>query len=138
MKKGFSITEVVVMLVVFAVLLGLAVPKFMQVVHKAQEGSTKHQLVRVRNAIAVYYGEHQGMYPTDDLSSLIPEYLESIPKAYIPGMVASNHVSTGNFEQSFTKKGGWSYVNDPSDPHFGDFFVNSDKYDSYGNVWRNH
>ena len=138
MKKGFSITEVVVMLVVFAILLGLAVPKFMEIVHKAQEGSTKHKLMRVRNAIAVYYGEHQGTYPTDDLKSLVPEYLEAIPEAYIPGIGPSNHVSTGNFEQSFTKTGGWAYVNDPSDPHFGDFFVNSDTTDSYGKVWMQH
>lgn len=138
MKKGFTGIEVVVMLVVFLVLLGFTVPKFMALVEKAQEGSTKHNLVRVRNAIAVYYGEHQGMYPTDDLTSLVPHYLEKMPKARVPGYLPSDHVSAGTFEQSFTKEGGWAYVSDPSDPRFGDFFVNVDKEDSYGKAWMTH
>ena len=138
MKKGFTITEVVVMLIVFAILLGFTVPKFITLVHKAQEGSTKHKLVRVRNAIAAYYGEHQGLYPTDDLSSLVPQYLEKIPQARIPGYPPSSKVTTGNFEQSFTNEGGWSYVNDATDPRFGDFFVNVDAQDSYGKTWMSH
>lgn len=138
-KKGFSITEVTIMLVLFVVLLCFAVPKFTHLWHKAQEGSTKHQLVRVRSALAVYYGEHQGMYPTEDLeSSLVPQYLEKMPKARIPGMLPSSHVSMGNFEQCFTKEGGWAYVSDPNDPRFGDFFVNTDKEDSYGKSWMTH
>ena len=54
MKKGFTITEVVVMLVVFAVLLGFTVPKFITLVHKAEEGSTIHKLVSVRKSISSY------------------------------------------------------------------------------------
>ena len=138
MRKGFTNTELIIVIAVFAVLLFFTVPKFMLLLHKAQEGHTKHELVRVRSAIAAYYGEHQGMYPTDDLSSLVPAYIEKIPQAKIPGFEPSSHVSTGNFEQSFTKTGGWAYVNDPKDPHFGDFFVNADMKDSYGKEWHSH
>jgi len=138
MKKGFTITEVVVMLVVFVILLGFTIPKFMTLLHKAEEGSTKHKLVRVRSAIAAYYGEHQGIYPTDDLTSLVPQYIEAIPQARVPGYTPSSHVTVGNFEQSFTGEGGWSYVNDSSDPRFGDFFVNVDAQDSYGKPWMSH
>ena len=138
MKKGFTVTEILITVVVFALLLGFTVPKFMTLVHKAQEGSTKHQLVKVRSAIAAYYGEHQGNYPTDDLSSLVPMYIEKIPQATIPGYEPSAHVSAGSFEECFTKTGGWAYVNDPSDPRYGDFFVNSDKEDSYGKAWNTH
>ena len=135
MKKGFTVVEVVVTLIVFAVLLGLTVPKFITLVHKAREGSTKHQLVRLRSAIAAYYGENQGMYPTDDLRSLVPTYIEAIPQAQVPGLKPSAKVSAGSYETAFTKTGGWAYVNDPADPRFGDVFVNSDKEDSYGKVW---
>ena len=138
MKKGFTITEVVVMLGVLAVLLGLTVPKFMTLVHKAQEGSTKHKLVQVRSAIAAYYGEHQGMYPTDDLSSLVPTYIEQIPPVRVPGYPPNSHVSNGTYEQAYTKTGGWAYVSDPQDPRFGDFFVNVDRHDSYGKHWTTH
>jgi type II secretory pathway pseudopilin PulG len=138
MKKGFSNTELIIVILVFATLLFFAVPKFLLLVHKAQEGHTKHELVRVRSAIAAYYGEHEGVYPTDDLSSLVPAYIEKIPQAKVPGFEPSNAVSTGNFEQCFTKKGGWAYVNDPKDPRFGDFFVNVDARDSYGREWQSH
>ena len=138
MKKGFTVTEVVVMVVVLAILLGLSVPKFMALAHKAAEGSTKHKLVQLRSAIAAYYGEHQGMYPTDDLSSLVPQYIEQIPQARVPGYGPNSHVSNGTYEQAYTKTGGWAYVSDPQDPRFGDVFVNVDKYDSYGKHWTMH
>lgn len=138
MKKGFTVTEVAVTVVLFAVLLGFTVPKFLTLVHKAQEGRTKHALVQVRSAIAAYYGEHQGIYPTDNLQSLVPAYISAIPEALVPGYPATAHISTGAFDQAFTNTGGWAYVNDPADPRFGDFFVNSDKEDSYGKPWYTH
>ncbi len=138
MKKGFTLTEVIVMLVVLAFLLGFTVPKFMILVHKAKEGRTKHQLVQMRSAIAAYYGEHQGMYPTDDLSCLVPAYIEKIPQVTVPGYAPTSHVSTGTYEEAFTKTGGWAYVNNPEDPRFGDVFVNVDEHDSYGKHWTTH
>ena len=138
MKKGFTVVEVAVTLIVFAVLLGLTVPKFITLVHKAREGSTKHQLVRLRSAIAAYYGENQGVYPTDDLSSLVPKYIEAIPPADVPGFKPTNKVTSGTYEQAFDKTGGWAYVNDPADPRYGDFFVNTDQEDSYGKPWNTH
>ena len=110
MKKGFTLMEIAVVVVILACLIGFTVPKFMTLMHKAQEGSTKHQLMRVRSAIAAYYGENQGRYPTDDLSCLVPQFIEQIPPAQVPGYAATSHVSTGSFEQAFTKTGGWAYV----------------------------
>ncbi|MBR4591693.1 MAG: hypothetical protein IKO35_00600 [Elusimicrobiaceae bacterium] len=138
MKKGFTVTEIIVIVVILAGLFIFTVPKFMSLVHKAQEGSTKHQLMRVRTAIAAYYGENQGRYPTDDLSSLVPQFIEKIPQARLPGHAPTAHVSTGNFQTAFTKTGGWAYVNDPTDPRYGDFFVNLEDEDSYGKPWYTH
>ena len=138
MKKGFTVTEVIVIVVILAGLFVFTVPKFMTLVHKAQEGSTKHQLMRVRSAIAAYYGENQGRYPTDDLSCLVPQFIEKIPQARVPGYAPTAHVSAGNFQTAFTKTGGWAYVNDPEDPRYGDFFVNSEQIDSYGKPWHTH
>ncbi len=138
MKKGFTVIEIVVTLLVFALLLGLTVPKFITLVNKAREGSTKHQLVRLRSAIAAYYGENQGVYPTDNLTSLVPTYIEAIPQVNVPGLPKTNKVTAGTYEAAFTKTGGWAYVNDPADPRFGDVFVNTDKEDSYGKAWNTH
>ena len=133
MKKGFTITEIAVVIVVLALLTGFTVPKFITLLHKAEEGSAKHKLVQVRSAIAAYYGEHQGVYPTDDLSSLVPQYIEKLPSVKVPGYAPSAHVSTGTYDEAFTKTGGWAYVNNPEDRRFGDFFGNVDHWDRYGN-----
>lgn len=138
MKKGFTLLEILITLVLFGVLLGFTVPKFISLVHKSQEGSTKHELVKLRSAIAAYYGENQGVYPTDDLGSLVPRYIEAIPQAHVPGMEPTNQVTAGSYEAAFTQKGGWAYVNDPADPRFGDVFVNTDREDSYGKAWHTH
>ena len=138
MKKGFAAIEIVIATVVFAVLLGLTVPKFIGLVHKAKEGTTKHELVRLRSAIAAYYGEHQGVYPTDDLSCLVPDYIEAIPQTRVPGFAPSAQVSVGNSQTALTGTGGWAYINDPSDPRFGDVFVNTRRADSYGKAWHTH
>lgn len=138
MKKGFTVLEIMVTAVIFAVLLGLTVPKFIALVHKAREGSTQHHLLRLRSAIVAYYGENQGVFPTDNLSSLVPAYIEAIPVADVPGVPPSAQVTAGTYDSAFTKTGGWAYVNDPADPHFGDVFVNTDKADSYGKAWNTH
>lgn len=137
-RAGFTLVEIIVTVVVFGLLMAFTVPKFIGLVNKAQEGSTKHQLVRVRSAIAAYYGENQGVYPTDDLSCLTPKYIEQLPTANIPGLTPTDHVSAGSYEEAFNNRGGWAYVNDKNDPRFGDFFVNSDKEDSYGKPWNTH
>lgn len=138
MKKGFTITEVLIFVVVFVLLLGFTVPKFFTLVNKAKEGSTKAKLVKMRSAIAAYYGENKGTYPTDDLSCLVPHYIEAIPEVTIPKHAPSNHVYTGSYEQAFNAQGGWAYVNDPNDPMFGEIFVNEDAADSYGKSWNTH
>ena len=56
MKKGFTITEIAVVIVVLALLLGFTIPKFMTLLHKAQEGSTKHKLVQVRSSSSACAG----------------------------------------------------------------------------------
>lgn len=137
-RSGFTVVEILITVVIFALLMGFTVPKFFNLVDKAKEGSTKHKLVKVRSAIAAYYGENQGTYPTDDLSCLVPRYIEQIPTVTVPGYAPSSHVSAGTFEQAFTKKGGWAYVSDPNDPRYGDFFVNIAKEDSYGKAWHTH
>lgn len=130
--------EIIITVAIFALLMCFTVPKFLNLVHKAQEGSTKHKLVKVRNAIAAYYGEHQGTYPMDDLSCLVPHYIEQIPQATLPGFQPTASVHAGPFDAAFDKAGGWAYVNDPADPRYGDFFVNTDKEDSYGKPWHLH
>ena len=56
MKKGLAVTEIIVVVAILVILFAFTVPKFMTLVHKSQEGSTKHHLMRVRSAIAAYYG----------------------------------------------------------------------------------
>ncbi|ACC97797.1 hypothetical protein Emin_0235 [Elusimicrobium minutum Pei191] len=132
-RKGFSKVEALCAVIIVIFLIGISVPKFISLHNECQEGNTNYNLARLRSAIAAYYGNNKGTYPTDNLQSLIPVYIESIPFAKVKGHKKSNMVST-----EFTGKGGWYYINDKNDPAWGEVKINLDGADSSGVDWRNH
>lgn len=138
-KKGFIAWELIIMFILIVVLVGLAIPRFQQIVFKSKEAQTRVNLNQIREAVIVYYGMNNGQYPTDDLSSLMPRYLNEIPKADISKHdVASNAVHTGNSETYISGDGGWAYINDKNDPNWGKVSVNCIHKDTEGNLWSDH
>ncbi|WP_424245832.1 hypothetical protein Dip510_000768 [Elusimicrobium posterum] len=130
-KKGLSKTEIVFGVLLIVLLFGLSVPKFMDILGKCREGRTIHNLNRLRSAIAAYYGENRGEYPTDNLQSLTPRYIEKIPFVFNQETGPSDKVITGKPDYT----GGWVYVNDPNDFNWGDIKINLKGQDSTGKRW---
>ncbi|MGB2578618.1 hypothetical protein AAIR98_000537 [Elusimicrobium simillimum] len=133
-NRGLTKKEVFIAVILIAVLGSLSAVKFVDINNKCKEGSTKYNLSRVRSAIAAYYGDHQGTYPTDNLSSLVPQYIEVMPHAPAVGKKPSNkvHVIGDNIQE----EGGWIYNNDPKSEGWGDIYVNSAGTDSSGKNWK--
>lgn len=130
-KQGLSRIEMIVAILLIIMLVGLSVPKYLDIRSKCKEGAAQHNLQRLRSAIAVYYGDNRGEYPTDNLGSLVPRYIESIPYVSIDGYEKSNTVHLGEN----TNLGGWLYINDPQDPEWGEVRINATGTDSDGNNW---
>jgi general secretion pathway protein G len=75
---GFTLIELLVVMAVIALLLTLAVPRYLGSVDKSKEAVLKEDLAQLRDAIDKHYGDH-GRYP-DTLDDLVSKkYLRRIP-----------------------------------------------------------
>ncbi|MDA8131184.1 MAG: hypothetical protein M0011_06735 [Elusimicrobia bacterium] len=88
-------------------------------------------LSSVRSALQVYYGDHEGRFPTDDLSCLMPDdkYLAEMPQLWPPkSTLGARHqptreVSVYRRGEQLRDTGKWAYFNDPADPRWGNFAI---------------
>ena len=54
------------MVVVLGVTAVITVPKFVNMLHQSREGRTKAHLGDLRGALAIYYSDNFGLYPSDE------------------------------------------------------------------------
>ena len=64
-KKGFTLLELLIVVVVLAVLAGLALPQYLKTVGRAKEAEGWQTLAGIRSAIIRYYSEAE-ILPTND------------------------------------------------------------------------
>ena len=141
-KNGFSAIEIVIALAIVVIIAIIAVPKCVSVLRKSDEGATKGGLGALRGAIAMYYGDHEGNYPSADIAKELTEngkYIQEIPLAYCPTYhKKSNKIITGDFEKN-KDTGGWAYkiddTEDGSGRVKGQIWINCTHQDSKGNAW---
>ena len=76
-RKGFTLMEMVMVLVVIGLLVSIIVPRFGDELKGAKEATAKANLDSLRSAIGMY-ARNTGNYPTT-LSDLMPDPLRSIP-----------------------------------------------------------
>lgn len=75
---GFTLVELLVVMAVIALLLSIAVPRYLHSVDKSKEAVLRENLSLTRQALDKYYGDN-GKYP-DDLAMLVSKkYLRSLP-----------------------------------------------------------
>jgi prepilin-type N-terminal cleavage/methylation domain-containing protein len=141
-QRGFTLIELMIVVAIIGILAGIAIPQFANLVSKAQEGATKGNLSTLRSAIAIYYGDTQGVYPFDVTAiTNSQKYLQVVPSAQTPKSVNSiGHAASGalkqtNFAAYVTDAGGWSYDNANSDTTWGSLVVNCSHKDIKGNIW---
>jgi len=76
---GFTLIELIVVMLIIALLASIAVPRYFGSVQKSKDAVLKEDLSLIRDALDKYYGDHD-KYPStlDDLVSR--NYLRSIPR----------------------------------------------------------
>ncbi len=79
-QAGFTLLELLVIIVILGILAGLVVPRLMDQPDKARQVKAKMQIENISLAIQQYKLE-KGKYPTTQhgLSVLVPDYLPKIP-----------------------------------------------------------
>ena len=77
-RRGFTLIELLVVLSIIALLLAIAVPRYMGRLQSAKETALRQTLSVTREALDKFYGD-TGKYP-DDLAMLVTKkYLRSVP-----------------------------------------------------------
>lgn len=78
-RSGFTLVELLVVMSIIALLLTIAVPRYLNSVERSKEAVLQSDLRTMREAIDKYYGDH-AKYPSslDDL--VTGKYLRSVPE----------------------------------------------------------
>jgi len=152
-KKGFTLVELLIVVVILAILFLIAVARVPQVLTRAREAKTREYLVNLRIAINNYYSTNQGFYPKnlDDKTYIVaeqsvppfvPHYMPEIPKARLrrnldaPTDSNSNKVEVIDTQKKpmkstdITNKGGWIYSSTT-----GEIRVNCNQLDSREKIY---
>ena len=134
-QRGFTLIELMIVVAIIGILAAIAIPKFADLIRKSKEGATKGNIGAVKGALAVYYGENEGVYPTGDLSSLTAggKYLSNMPFADTPPF--HSKALTVNVGTAVNDAGAWMYDNDSTDTDWGALWVNCTHTDSKGTTW---
>lgn len=76
--RGFTLVELLVVMTIIAILLTVAVPRYMSSVDNAKEAALKTSLARLREAIDQYHSD-KGQYPAS-LETLVESgYMRAMP-----------------------------------------------------------
>lgn len=87
-RNGFTLVELLVVMAILALLLSIAVPRYMNSVEKSREAVLRANLALTRQMLDKYF-EDTGRYP-DALEHLVrQQYLRAIPQDPVTGSSAT-------------------------------------------------
>jgi len=134
-RKGFTLIELMIVVTIIGILAGIAVQMYGDMTRKSTDAFTKGNLGTIRSALSIYYGNNEGIYPSDDLTCLTNNvrFLVVMPPTRIkPYHQDSNQVTA---ESTPSETGGWSYDNIPSDQTWGTVRVGCLHTDAKSVTW---
>jgi len=112
-RNGFTAIEIILMVVVLGVIAAITIPHFRLMSRESKEGKTKANLGDLRGALAIYYSDNFGLYPSDAgtpqtrlANTLVPMYLQSIPYVELPHL---HKKSLNTVQDRFDGQGDWLY-----------------------------
>ena len=94
-QKGFTLIELMIVVAIIGILAAVAIPKFAEMMERSRDGATKGNIGALKSAVSIYYGDHEGTYPTD-LTAVFPggtstsweflgKYIDTIPQVKSQG-----------------------------------------------------
>ena len=134
-KSGFTLVELVVVIMILGILAGVAAPKFLSTSGTATDNGLRQTLSIVRDAIELYAADNAGQLPpctgtgADFRGALEGTYLRgTFPKSPV-GSVKDNLVKAGSAADGVT---GWMF-----DTSTGEFIANETSASNSGTTYDN-
>lgn len=63
-SKGFTLVEILIVVVILGILAALVVPQYASATDDAKKTATVDQLVKLRQAVSLYYYQHNSQFPS--------------------------------------------------------------------------
>lgn len=76
-NSGFTIVELLVVIVVIAILVALTLPNLFGLQRRARDDARKNDLRNIQQQLETFYND-QNVYP-DALADLVPDYMDAVP-----------------------------------------------------------
>ena len=132
-RRGFTLVELVVVIMILGILATVAVPRFLDISNDASEGALKQSLAVMRDAIEVYTAQNNGQLPgdADDLDTDLAQHLRGDwPASSVGIQNASITYVTGSAALKgmgdSVENTGWKY-----NKQTGEFICNHEDWDEY-------
>lgn len=62
-RSGFTLVELLIVVIILAVLAAIVIPQFSSSTDEAREAALRSSLIEMRNAVELYYHQHNSNYP---------------------------------------------------------------------------
>jgi len=162
-SKGFTLIELMVVVVILGILAVVVAPRIPQLIKKAQEGATKGSLATMRSTLNIYYSDNEGLYPITQQPSdsdgvvtnvftaaLVPKYIKKIPDIKVPtahpnatlsGVYGYSSIPTTAANVQNDGTNAWGYCGKAADasgnsiPDYGNIIVNCGHNDTNNTAW---
>lgn len=125
-RQGFTLVELVVVIMILGILAGVAAPKFLNTSGAATEASVKQTLSVVRSAIEMHAAQNNGTFPPETSDAAFKSALAPYIRGTFPASPVGTQDNTVTFGTTADGTSGWMY-----DDAEGAFICNQAGYSTF-------